>query len=201
MDLSFMEDQGIDNIQEFNPIVVDPAKLDLLHSDREVHWLLNNFDGDMFSAFGLVLTIFHEETTTMIDEVHVEIRLLFSVYIVSIILLFYVSLFRRTCNAADAQAIRSREFVSMMPIYILSKTDANMVVQFFTPENDAEHDHRLSAKNLFENVDPAEKGDKEDKATEGGKRTTFHDHASKPHSYSEARDGQGLLLKGNSSSL
>jgi len=138
MDLSFQEDQGVDNIQEWNPVNVDKAKLALLDTDREVKWILGNFDGDMNKAFEMVLTLFRDESVEIIVQVHLETRLLFAVYIMSIIGMLYILLFRRTCNSSMAQATLSREFVIMMPIYILTNEDANMVIQFYSPDHDTE---------------------------------------------------------------
>jgi hypothetical protein len=68
----------------------------------------------------------------ILDAVSLEIRLLFALYIVAIVGFFYVSLFNRTCTWSISQAERSREFVTMMPIHILHKDYASMVIQYFT---------------------------------------------------------------------
>jgi len=87
-----------------------------------------------------ILTVFHDETEYIFETVHSELRLLYSVYIVMVILLFYVLLFKRTMSFAYDQSQRAKSFVKSMPLYTLTVDEIDTVKKYFIPEEMWEHE-------------------------------------------------------------
>ena len=84
-------------------------------------FILEVGQNDLPSGFGRLVNFFKDETKHVLEMVHIELRLLFALYIVAIAVFFYYLVFRSTCNHALMQAVRAREFVLMMPCYCTSK--------------------------------------------------------------------------------
>jgi len=121
-DLGFMENHGVDKLSgEFETVAFDTRRYDVLSQDREVAFILEVGQNDLPSAFGRLVNFFKDETKHVLETVHIELRLLFALYIVAIAVFFYYLVFRSTCNHALMQAVRAREFVLMMPCHCTSK--------------------------------------------------------------------------------
>eukprot|EP00961_Rhodomonas_salina_P283571 3832674-Rhodomonas_salina.1 len=60
---------------------MNQAAYDTLRSDPDLRFLDLMFDGDIYKGLDYVVDLFEAETRKILDDVHVEVRLLFGIYI------------------------------------------------------------------------------------------------------------------------
>mmetsp|Transcript_39743 Transcript_39743/g.81397 ORF Transcript_39743/g.81397 Transcript_39743/m.81397 type:complete len:320 (+) Transcript_39743:140-1099(+) len=115
----------------FTRVEVDAARVRLLSEDENLKFLVQAFKGDVFNGLGAALETFHVETQSILTGVHTEARFLFAGYMVSVMVLFYGMLFRKTMQTAVQEAVTARGFVHKLPIYVLSREETDVVREFF----------------------------------------------------------------------
>mmetsp|Transcript_16537 Transcript_16537/g.39561 ORF Transcript_16537/g.39561 Transcript_16537/m.39561 type:complete len:356 (+) Transcript_16537:2-1069(+) len=116
----------------FPPVVIHKERYKLLQEDPHLKLVLQSFEGDLFEGFELVVKAFDHETDWSLETVHVELRLLFALYIISVVVVFYGLLFRRTFKATLNEVNETRAFMFRVPCHALDKTEVEQMRLFFT---------------------------------------------------------------------
>lgn len=116
----------------FPPVVIHEERYKLLQEDPHLKLVLQSFEGDLFEGFELVVKAFDHETDWSLETVHVELRLLFALYIISVVVVFYGLLFRRTFKATLNEVNETRAFMFRVPCHALDKTEVEQMRLFFT---------------------------------------------------------------------
>eukprot|EP00288_Rhodomonas_lens_P019513 CAMPEP_0177691328 /NCGR_PEP_ID=MMETSP0484_2-20121128/1250_1 /TAXON_ID=354590 /ORGANISM="Rhodomonas lens, Strain RHODO" /LENGTH=258 /DNA_ID=CAMNT_0019201949 /DNA_START=42 /DNA_END=818 /DNA_ORIENTATION=+ len=127
-----------DNLQdasEFDQITMNQAAYDTLLSDPDLRFLDLMFAGDLHKGLDYVVDLFEAETRTILDDVHVEVRLLFGIYIGFLLQVFYSALFMRTLNAARLEVFKAKEYAHTLPLHVLDGDLAATVKRFYMKNN------------------------------------------------------------------
>uniref|UniRef100_A0A7S0TXF4 Copper transporter n=2 Tax=Hemiselmis andersenii TaxID=464988 RepID=A0A7S0TXF4_HEMAN len=99
--------------------------------DDELRFVWQQYEGDLLGGWGATLDIFYDETHMFLESAHFEFLLFFIVYIVGLLLLFYLALFRRTIKEAVAEGDKARRWIHRVPLHILTTEEMKMVTSFF----------------------------------------------------------------------
>jgi len=128
-------------------------RLLILDEDEDVKFVLQEADHDLDTGLEMIVEAFIHETDHLIEASHVELRLLFVVYILCVFLLFFRQLLWRTFQIAISEPVKAKEFMIRFPLHILTQTESEFVSVFF-------QDDSLSAlsQHLFQHVREDETG-------------------------------------------
>jgi len=74
--------------------------VELLESDVDMKFIMQAFNGDLFTGWGAALKIFYAETDDYLKTAHFELLLFYITYIACLVLCFYWALFRHSLNDA-----------------------------------------------------------------------------------------------------
>ncbi|KAJ1484672.1 hypothetical protein T484DRAFT_2494765 [Baffinella frigidus] len=66
---------------DFDSVSFDPARSQLVKSDKAVRFVMQGFSGDLFNGYGLVLDVLKNEMNNILTSVHFELRLMYGIYV------------------------------------------------------------------------------------------------------------------------
>ena len=90
-----------------------------------------SFDGDLFQGYAKVVQIFDEELKAIIDNAFRDNEILFTVYLVLLVVFFHWWLFRQVVAQGHDESKRARLFVARIPSYLLSDPENQTIKKFF----------------------------------------------------------------------
>eukprot|EP00961_Rhodomonas_salina_P167286 2254380-Rhodomonas_salina.2 len=110
-----------------------------MRSDPDMQFLLENLEGDLFEGLNYVQDIFHEEVHLMLHKAHVENEILFVMYALTLISMWYIVLFRSVVFGAYAEVEKAKDFVSRMPLQVMTNKEITAITSMFQSSDD--HDN------------------------------------------------------------
>jgi len=131
--MDFRTHPDVASVDDYDNITFYPDRVAKLSSDKDVKFIIAGFAGDVFNGLGGVLALFTQEIKEVLATTRMETRLLFGLYLATILVIFYLGLFRRTVNIAIREAEKSRWYVMMLPAHVLKGKDVHTITAFFNP--------------------------------------------------------------------
>jgi hypothetical protein len=94
-------------------------------------FLVSQFDGDLFQGLTVLQGIFVNMKENIMVQLHSDNRVFFSSYMCTIIIIFYLIIFRSTIKKSIDETKRVRKFIDMMPTHILTKDECADIIKYF----------------------------------------------------------------------
>lgn len=94
-------------------------------------FMSSQFDGDLFLGLIVLQSIFVNMKENIMVQLHSDNRVFFSSYMCTIVLVFYMCVFRSTVSKSIDETKRVRKFVDMMPTHILTKDECADIIKYF----------------------------------------------------------------------
>jgi len=119
----------------------------VLREDPDLAFIIDSFSGDMFQGLDLIVRLFDEELSAVVQGAIADNRAIFIVYMILTFGGVYLVLFRMAVRDALREGERARTFVARIPTHALSQVEAETIMIMFRPEagveaaEDIEHDH------------------------------------------------------------
>mmetsp|Transcript_42989 Transcript_42989/g.89928 ORF Transcript_42989/g.89928 Transcript_42989/m.89928 type:complete len:98 (+) Transcript_42989:5049-5342(+) len=82
----------------------------------------------------MLVSVLNSEKIALLDQMHLEVRILFGVFMALVVVVFYGLLFRLAIGATGREIAKTRAFVEMLPVQALTRQDMEHVMRFFVPE-------------------------------------------------------------------
>lgn len=131
---------GAGDASAFNTVVMNPAKVQILQSDRKLRFIADQLDGDLSQGLSQIVSILQAEAVDNLHAGLAENKTLYGVYVATVVFMFYFTLFKHTLRRAQQEVERARNFVLRMPLYILSQEDMDVFLSFFKNIEDLDED-------------------------------------------------------------
>jgi len=81
----------------------------------------------------MVISVFDEEQAALLAEMHLEIQILITIFILAVVLGLYALLFRTAIVEARRQVSKTKSFVAMIPVHVLTREETETIMHFFLP--------------------------------------------------------------------
>eukprot|EP00293_Proteomonas_sulcata_P007984 CAMPEP_0184302136 /NCGR_PEP_ID=MMETSP1049-20130417/12183_1 /TAXON_ID=77928 /ORGANISM="Proteomonas sulcata, Strain CCMP704" /LENGTH=300 /DNA_ID=CAMNT_0026613341 /DNA_START=17 /DNA_END=919 /DNA_ORIENTATION=- len=131
---AFKEPNPEEQRHDFDKVLPNWEGINKLQTSEDLIFIMEMFHGELFRGLHTIMAIFHDETKHIFEVVHYELRILYCTYIVTVILLFYFLLFKRTLRYSYEEARKAKAFVRAMPIHTMTKEELDTVKRYFIPE-------------------------------------------------------------------
>lgn len=115
--------------EEFSWLNTRPERL--ADVEKDMHFLEMAFYGDLVEGLGYVQNLFHRETQHILELAHREVEVLFILYVLAIVCLWYGVLFHSVSKSADRELLRARDFVSRLPLQVMTTKEMNCIGTIF----------------------------------------------------------------------
>mmetsp|Transcript_23147 Transcript_23147/g.44939 ORF Transcript_23147/g.44939 Transcript_23147/m.44939 type:complete len:246 (-) Transcript_23147:3-740(-) len=115
----------------FNRVETNQDRIDLLDSSTDLKFIDASSSGDLLQGVRMIEELVFSRTKALVDDLHYELRMLYSIYVIQIVIVVYFLVFRKTIEVARYQIVCARTFVALMPTYLLTRTELNTVRAFF----------------------------------------------------------------------
>jgi hypothetical protein len=99
--------------------------------DTDIMFMVSQFDGDLFQGLTVLQGIFVDMKENIMVQLHSDNRVFFSSYMCTIIIIFYLMVFRSTVKKSIDETKRVRKFIDMMPTHILTKDECADIIKYF----------------------------------------------------------------------
>jgi len=98
-----------------------------LEEDADMKLLMDSFDGELVHGYRHIEHVFDAEMDHFLNKAIHENDLLFATYIVTILVIFYFCLFRRTLKHSLREVHAAQEFALQIPAHILTNQEVDCV--------------------------------------------------------------------------
>mmetsp|Transcript_84143 Transcript_84143/g.126148 ORF Transcript_84143/g.126148 Transcript_84143/m.126148 type:complete len:145 (-) Transcript_84143:198-632(-) len=107
-----------------------------LEDDEDLKYVLASTDGYLAQGLTYVMELFEYELDLILEEAISLNELLFSLYVVTVVVVFWYFLFNRSMNHAAREAENARELVLKVPLHILTQEEVDGIADFFKDEDE-----------------------------------------------------------------
>eukprot|EP00291_Cryptomonas_curvata_P018387 CAMPEP_0172175116 /NCGR_PEP_ID=MMETSP1050-20130122/14040_1 /TAXON_ID=233186 /ORGANISM="Cryptomonas curvata, Strain CCAP979/52" /LENGTH=1264 /DNA_ID=CAMNT_0012847165 /DNA_START=652 /DNA_END=4446 /DNA_ORIENTATION=+ len=118
----------------FDYIITDQKRVEILSNDFAVAFILENQGQNAIDGLNMLVSVLNSEKIALLDQMHLEVRILFGVFMALVVVVFYGLLFRLAIGATGREIAKTRAFVEMLPVQALTRQDMEHVMRFFVPE-------------------------------------------------------------------
>jgi len=110
-----------DEVHDYDHVVYNATRAKkIMTEDRDVAFILDNFDGDLFQGYALIVQIFDEELQGVIQDAMTDNKAIFAVFVLVTFVGVYWMIFLTAVKEAFNEGAKARTFVARIPAHTLN---------------------------------------------------------------------------------
>mmetsp|Transcript_10088 Transcript_10088/g.24853 ORF Transcript_10088/g.24853 Transcript_10088/m.24853 type:complete len:401 (+) Transcript_10088:2-1204(+) len=140
---SFLGARDADEFEEiFQTVVLSEEKLKLLETDDSLRFIISQFEGDLYKGMTMMVEILDEEVLHIIHTARELCETFFACFCITIIMVFYGFLFRRTISWTKDQMSKIEVIVTAVPIHTLDSASQSEIIDLFKLDGEDREDEQ-----------------------------------------------------------